>query len=101
MVAVPGRIGSDLLDAADAIAASTGSACHSGVNTPAATLLAMGIDADDALGALRLTLGRSTTDSDLTLAAESLTTALATTTAAAATRRRGAGRSATSPPLRP
>lgn len=33
MVAVPDRIGSDLLDAVDGVAASTGSACHSGVHT--------------------------------------------------------------------
>ncbi|PZQ43230.1 MAG: cysteine desulfurase, partial [Phenylobacterium zucineum] len=79
MVAVPGHIGSDLLDTTDAIAASTGSACHSGVHTPAATLLAMGIDADLAVGALRLTLGRSTTDADITLATESLAAALVAT----------------------
>jgi cysteine desulfurase len=72
MVAVPDRIGTDLLDTTDTIAASTGSACHSGVHTPAATLLAMGIDADLALGALRLTLGRSTTEADIHLAVQAL-----------------------------
>jgi cysteine desulfurase len=61
MVALPDRLGADLLDSTPTIAASTGSACHSGVHTPAATLLAMGIQPGLALGALRLTLGRATT----------------------------------------
>ncbi len=65
MVAVPDRIGSDILDMAEQVAASTGSACHSGVHTPAATLLAMGLTPAIALGALRLTLGRTTTESDI------------------------------------
>lgn len=65
MIAVPGRLGADILDAAPEIAASTGSACHSGVHSPAATLLAMGVSADVALGAIRLSLGRSTTALDV------------------------------------
>lgn len=73
MVAIPGRRGADLLDAIPAITASTGSACHSGVHTPSATLIAMGIEPDLALGALRLTLGRSTTDEHIRLAAEAIT----------------------------
>lgn len=77
MVAVPGRIGTDLLDGIDSFAASTGSACHAGLHTPSATLLAMGIDADLALGALRLSLGRSTTNADITLVADALIAACA------------------------
>lgn len=72
MVALPGRLGADLLDAAPAIAASTGSACHSGVHTPSATLLAMGIEPGLALGALRLTLGRSTTNAHIDQAATAI-----------------------------
>ncbi|MFZ2166077.1 MAG: hypothetical protein WAV45_11495, partial [Propionibacteriaceae bacterium] len=53
------------LDATPEIAASTGSACHSGVHSPAATLLAMGVAPDVALGAIRLSLGRSTTALDV------------------------------------
>lgn len=77
MVAVPGRIGSDILDAADSVAASTGSACHSGVHTPAQTLLEMGIEPDTALGALRLSLGRSTTEEDIRTVIDALTSVLA------------------------
>lgn len=75
MVAVPGRAGADLLGDAPGVAASTGSACHSGVHTPAATLLAMGVDAGTAVGAVRLTLGRSTSRSDVVRAAEALVSA--------------------------
>lgn len=72
MVAIPGHIGADLLEAADTIAASTGSACHSGLHTPAQTLIEMGIEHDVALGAIRLSLGRSTTEADISTAADAL-----------------------------
>jgi len=72
MVALPDRLGASLLEATPAIAASTGSACHSGVHTPAATLLAMGIEPDLALGALRLTLGRTTTHHQIHTAATAI-----------------------------
>lgn len=72
MVALPDRLGADLLDTTPAIAASTGSACHSGVHTPAATLLAMGIEPDLALGAIRLTLGRATTHRGIHAAATAI-----------------------------
>ncbi len=65
MVALPDRIGSDLLDTVDDVAVSTGSACHSGVHTPAQTLLEMGIQPNVALGALRLSIGRQTSQSDI------------------------------------
>ena len=72
MVALPERLGANLLDGTPTIAASTGSACHSGVHTPAATLLAMGIEPDLALGALRLTLGRATTHHQIHTAATAI-----------------------------
>ncbi len=77
MVAVPDRIGSELLDAVAGVNASTGSACHSGVHTPAETLLAMGIAPDVALGALRLSLGRSTGEADVRAAAAAIVTGAA------------------------
>lgn len=70
MVTVPGRLGAEVLAGTPEVAASTGSACHSGVHSPSAALLAMGIDHDTALGALRLSLGRSTTPADLEQAAD-------------------------------
>ena len=60
-VSFPGVLGSAVLAAAPELAASTGSACHEGGETPSAALTAMGRDAATALGAVRLSLGRSTT----------------------------------------
>jgi cysteine desulfurase len=53
--------GRDLLAAAPAVAASTGSACHDGQEQASLTILAMGIAPEAALGSVRLTLGRATT----------------------------------------
>jgi cysteine desulfurase len=75
MVSFPGVLGRDVLALAPEIAASTGSACHSGVDTPAATLLAMGVSEDRALAAVRLSLGRATTEQDLRRAVAVLTDA--------------------------
>lgn len=78
MVTLPGRVGADVLERATGVAASTGSACHSGVHSPSVALLAMGIDRDTALGALRLSLGRSTTVADVERAADVVAQALTT-----------------------
>lgn len=53
-----------LLDAAG-IACSTGSACHAGVPRPSHVVLALGHDEARARGALRLTLGHSSSDADV------------------------------------
>jgi cysteine desulfurase len=74
-VAFPGARGSAVLAAAPEIAASTGSACHEGGESPSDVLTAMGLDATAALGAVRLSLGRSTTDEQIDLAAQALTRA--------------------------
>ncbi len=47
------------------IAISSGSACNSGKLNPSPVLLAMGYSTPLALGAIRLTLGRDTTASDV------------------------------------
>jgi cysteine desulfurase len=54
------------------IAASSGSACASGAPTPSGVLRAMGYAPDEALGALRLTLGRLTTEGDVDTVLEKL-----------------------------
>ncbi|MFX4287413.1 cysteine desulfurase family protein [Janibacter sp. G349] len=72
MVSLPGRLGAQVLEAVSDVSASTGSACHAGVHSPNAALLAMGLDADTALGALRLSLGRSTSTEDVESAATAL-----------------------------
>lgn len=47
------------------IAASSGSACKTGNPEPSDVLLSMGIEPEWALGSLRLTVGRQTTDADI------------------------------------
>jgi cysteine desulfurase len=74
-VSIDGIIGNDLLSAIPEIAASTGSACHSGTHTPSPVLTAMGVAPARALGALRLSLGRWTTDADITAAAAAISKA--------------------------
>ncbi len=65
MVSFPGVLGRDVLAHADRVAASTGSACHSGLDTPSVTLLAMGVRPDIALGSVRLSLGHENTPADI------------------------------------
>ena len=71
-VSFPGARGSVVLAAAPEIAASTGSACHEGGETPSAVLLAMGMETAVALGAVRLSVGRSTTRDQLAQAVRAL-----------------------------
>ncbi|HYL88837.1 MAG TPA: cysteine desulfurase family protein [Burkholderiales bacterium] len=68
----PGVHGARLLEAVPEIAASTGSACHSGSIDACASLLAMGVDPGKAIGPVRLSLGRDTTVRDVEQAAELL-----------------------------
>jgi hypothetical protein len=61
-----------VLAGAPEIAASTGSACHEGHERASAVILAMGVPADEALGSVRLTLGRGTTEDEVERAADAL-----------------------------
>lgn len=72
-ITFPGVRGSTVLAVATEIAASTGSACHEGGESASPVLLAMGIDATAALGAVRLSIGRGTTRAHVDLAAAALT----------------------------
>ncbi|WP_406306822.1 cysteine desulfurase [Streptomyces sp. NBC_00885] len=74
-LSIDGVRGHELLAAVPEIAASTGSACHSGTHTPSPVLHAMGLDDARSLGALRLSIGRWTTADDIDRAAEALITA--------------------------
>lgn len=56
-----GRIGAEILAQLDGVAATTGSACHSGRVELSPVLKAMGIEADVGMGAIRFSLGRATT----------------------------------------
>ena len=64
---VPGCEGDSLLYLLDAagIECSTGSACQAGVPQPSHVLLAMGLTERDARGALRATLGHTSTTADV------------------------------------
>jgi cysteine desulfurase len=64
---VPGCEGDSLLYLLDAagVECSTGSACQAGVPQPSHVLLAMGLSEQQARGALRLTLGHTSTDADV------------------------------------
>jgi cysteine desulfurase len=66
-----------LLDEAG-VCASAASACASGAMDPSHVLAGMGIDRVWAAGALRLTLGRTTTDADVDDAVGAITSAVAT-----------------------
>lgn len=74
----PEVLGKDVLSTAEGVLASTGSACHSGVDTPAETLLAMQVTPDVALGAVRISLGYSNTQAELSAAANILVDAYGT-----------------------
>lgn len=71
----PGVSGASLLAKAPGLAASTGSACHDGQETPPQVLLEMKIPVDRALGAVRLSLGRQTMPEHIEAAAAELITA--------------------------
>src|SRR5262249_4217248 len=73
-VGIIGVRGDDLLAATPAIAAATGSACHARSQEPSPVLLAMPRDRREVLSALRLSLGRWTTRSDVEPAAEAIAT---------------------------
>jgi cysteine desulfurase len=74
-VLFPGVSGRKLLEACPRVLASTGSACHAGSEEPSAILTALGLSREQALGAVRLSLGRSTTGADIEQAASALATA--------------------------
>jgi cysteine desulfurase len=71
-VRFPGVSGNAVLAGAPEVAASTGSACHAGTEQAPAAIVLMGIPPAEAIGTVRLTLGRRTTLDDVERAAEAL-----------------------------
>ncbi len=71
---IPGVEASGMLMHLDmaGVCAASGSACTSGMPEPSHVLVAMGVEHTLALGALRLTLGRSTTQADVDYVVEIL-----------------------------
>lgn len=75
-ISFPGVSGHELLaEAAQDVAASTGSACHSGDHAVSGVLGAMKVSALQAVGAVRLSVGLYTTPADIERAAQALITA--------------------------
>ncbi len=64
-VSFVGEIGADILARMPEVAASTGSACHAGRITLSPVLDAMGVTPEIGLGAIRFSLGRSTTMTEI------------------------------------
>ncbi|MBL8823156.1 MAG: cysteine desulfurase [Planctomycetia bacterium] len=71
-ISVKGWFGSELLTACPSIAASTGSACHEGQVSISPVLAAMGIDSERAQGAVRLSVGRFTTEAEIDQAVDAI-----------------------------
>jgi cysteine desulfurase len=71
-----GCVGAELLAALEGIAASTGSACHTGRVELSPVLRAMGISEDIGAGAVRFSLGRSTTEDEIIEVAERVASGL-------------------------
>lgn len=71
-VRFPGVAGNTLLAACPAIAASTGSACHESGDSASEVILAMGIPESEAIGSVRLSLGRINNREEIDLAATEL-----------------------------
>lgn len=61
-----------LLDLADDLCLSTGSACKSGSGKPSGVLKAIGLTDEESFRALRISMGRDTTEADVLFAAEKL-----------------------------
>jgi cysteine desulfurase len=74
-VLFPNASGREVLEKCPRVVASTGSACHADSEEPSAILTALGIAHDQALGAVRLSLGRGTIADNVLAAASALAAA--------------------------
>ena len=75
-VSFPGRVGAEILSQLDGVAASTGSACHSGSIELSPVLKAMRIAPEAGMGAIRFSLGRTTTVEEVEAVVRGLKTVL-------------------------
>jgi cysteine desulfurase len=71
-VSFVGGIGAEILARLEGVAASTGSACHSGRIELSPVLQAMGVAPEIGMGAIRFSLGRSTTRDEIDMVLERL-----------------------------
>jgi cysteine desulfurase len=72
-VSFVGQIGTEILARLNDVAATTGSACHSGRIELSPVLEAMGIEPEVGMGAIRFSLGRMTTLEEIDMVVERLT----------------------------
>ncbi len=77
-VSFVGRIGAEILARLDGVAASTGSACHSGRIELSPVLEAMGVAPEVGMGAVRFSLGRGTTRDEINAVVERVADVTAT-----------------------
>ena len=75
-VSFPGRIGAEILEKIPVVAASTGSACHEDQVTISPVLQAMKVQPNIAQGAIRLSVGRFTTEEEIDRATSAFRQAL-------------------------
>ncbi len=76
-IAFPGRSALEILArVGDELAASAGAACHASTDTVSGVLAAMGVPLAVARGTLRLSVGRGTTDAQITKAIDVLAAAI-------------------------
>jgi cysteine desulfurase len=71
-VSFVGHLGGELLAKTPTVAASTGSACHEGIVKLSPVLRAMGVEPELGKGAVRLSVGRFTTEEEINRAADAL-----------------------------
>jgi cysteine desulfurase len=64
-VSFVGHSGVEILASMEGVAASTGSACHAGTVTLSPVLAAMGVSPEVGTGAIRFSLGRTTTRAEI------------------------------------
>jgi cysteine desulfurase len=64
-IAFPGRFGDEILAQLEGVAASTGSACHTGIRNMSPVLAAMDVPDPVAFGTIRFSLGRTSTVAEL------------------------------------
>ena len=75
-VSFDGQLSADIMASMQGVAASAGSACHAGSHTMSPVLFAMGVDESWGLGAVRFSMGRSTTIEQVDRVVEQLRRAL-------------------------
>lgn len=76
-VSFPTRVGMEILHGLNGVAASTASACHSGAVEQSPVLKAMQVPPEIGLGAIRFSLGRTTTEEEIEAVVKNLKAVLA------------------------